>query len=114
VIEEPDDEFADEAEDRPLLPEEREDVLAELEDLETFRVLLEPRGTRGLAIDCEDCGELHYLSWDLLIANLRHLLDSGEMRVHEPAYDPDPADYVSWDYARGYADAVLDADESPG
>ncbi|MDQ1703036.1 MAG: hypothetical protein QOF57_2288, partial [Frankiaceae bacterium] len=40
------------------------------------------------------------------------LLDDGRMRVHEPAYDPDPATYVSWDYARGYADAVLDADTS--
>ena len=29
-------------------------------------------------------------------------------RVHEPAFSPDPADYVSWDYARGFADATLD------
>jgi hypothetical protein len=31
--------------------------------------------------------------------------------VHEPAFAPDPADYVSWDYARGFADGVLTADE---
>jgi hypothetical protein len=98
-------------EDRPLTPDEREDVLAELEDVELFRTLLEGRGIRGIAVDCEDCGETHFLGWDLLAANLRHLLDAGRMRVHEPAYDPDPADYVSWDYARGYTDAVLAADE---
>jgi hypothetical protein len=33
------------------------------------------------------------------------------MRVHEPAYDPDPADYVSYEYARGYMDAVMDAED---
>ena len=39
---------------------------------------------------------------------LRHLLDSGRPRVHEPAYDPDPDRYVTWEYARGYADGVHD------
>jgi hypothetical protein len=29
------------------------------------------------------------------------------MRPHEPAFDPDPAHYVTWEYCRGYADAVL-------
>jgi hypothetical protein len=113
AADEPYDDAGSPDDERPLLPEEREDVLAELEDLASFRALLEPRGARGLAVDCEDCGEMHYLGWDLLVANLRHLLDSGTMRVHEPAFDPDPADYVTWDYARGYADAVLDADDSP-
>ena len=102
----------DDDEPRPLLPHEREDVLAELEELAQFRALLEPRAVRGLAVDCDDCGDVHYLGWDLLEENLRHLLDDGRMRVHEPAYDPDPNEYVSWDYARGYADAVLDLDES--
>jgi len=101
----------DDQEDRPLLPHEREDVLAELEEVATFQALLEERGVRGIAVDCDDCAETHYLGWDLLTANLRHLLDEGRMRVHEPAYDPDPAEYVTWDYARGYADAVLDAEE---
>ena len=27
----------------------------------------------------------------------------------EPAFEPDPSRYVSWEYARGYADAVLEA-----
>lgn len=93
----------------PLSLDEREDVLADLEDLDVFRALLEPRGVRGLVVDCQDCALPHYFGWDLLHGNLRQLLDEGSMRVHEPAYDPDPADYVSWDYARGFADGVLEA-----
>jgi hypothetical protein len=96
----------------PLSPAEREDVLADLEDLEVFRTLLSPRGVRGLVVDCADCEEPHYFGWDLLHGNLRHLLDLGQMRVHEPAFDPDPTLYVSWDYARGFADGVLDSAEN--
>ena len=104
--------FSDEDDDvAPLSAEERDDVLADLEDLEVFQALLEPRGVRGLVVDCEDCEEPHYFAWDLLRSNLRHLLDAGLPRVHEPAYGPDPADYVSWDYARGFADAILSADD---
>ena len=96
----------------PLSPEEREDVLTDLTDLEVYRALLEPRGVRGLVVDCEDCHETHYFGWDLLRGNLRHLLDEGRTRVHEPAFSPDPTDYVSWDYARGFADGALDTAES--
>jgi hypothetical protein len=104
--------FEDEAEDlEPLTAAEREDIVADLEDLEVFQTLLEPRGVRGLVVDCEDCDEPHYFAWDLLRGNLRHLLDEGLPRVHEPAFAPDPSDYVSWDYARGFADGVLTADE---
>jgi hypothetical protein len=95
----------------PLTPIERQEVVADLADLDGFQQLLEDRGIRGLVVDCEDCGEAHYFGWDLLRANLRHLLEIGETRVHEPAHSPDPAAYVSWDYARGYADAVSDADD---
>ncbi|MGI8695993.1 MAG: DUF5319 domain-containing protein [Mycobacteriales bacterium] len=91
----------------PLEPAEREDVLSDLEDLEVFQALLAPRGICGVVVDCEDCGEPHYFGWDLMRSNLRHLLDAGQTRVHEPAYSPVPADYVSWDYARGYADGVM-------
>ena len=96
----------------PLRPDEREEVLSDLADLEVYRALLEPRGVRGLVVDCDDCQEPHYFGWELLRSNLRHLLDVGETRVHEPAFSPDPAEYVSWDYARGYADGVLEASES--
>jgi hypothetical protein len=96
----------------PLAPEEREEILADLADLDVFRTLLEVRGVRGLVVDCDDCHEPHFFEWDLLRGNLRHLLDHGVTRVHEPAFDPDPAEYVSWDYARGFADGVLEASES--
>ena len=96
----------------PLTPEEKQDVVADLADLEVFRTLLEPRGVRGLVVDCDDCAQPHYFGWDLVAANLRHLLDDGQTGVHEPAFSPDPADYVSWDYAHGYADGVMDADEA--
>lgn len=102
---EPDDE------DAPLSAEEREGLLEDLEDLEIFQTLLESRGVRGLVVDCEDCHEAHYFAWELLRGNLRSLLDAGSPHVHEPAYSPDPTDYVSWDYARGFADGVLSADD---
>jgi hypothetical protein len=95
----------------PLTPDEREDVLADLEDLEIFQALLEPRGVRGLVVDCQDCEEPHFFGWDLLRGNLKRLLDQGQPHVHEPAFQPDPAEYVSWDYARGFSDGVLTADE---
>ena len=84
-------------------------MLSDLEDLEVFEALLGGRGTKGLVAACDDCGEPHYVSWPLLRADLRHLLDAGTARVHEPAWAPDPSEYVTWDYARGYADGVLDA-----
>ncbi|WP_445548537.1 MULTISPECIES: DUF5319 domain-containing protein [unclassified Frankia] len=129
VSNEPLDPFADDPEDptaelarldpaedtdllEPLSPQEREEVLAELGDLDVFRTLLEPRGYRGLVVDCEGCAEPHFFSWDLLTGNLRHLLDEGRTRVHEPAYAPDPSCYVSWDYARGYADGVYETSEA--
>jgi hypothetical protein len=102
----------DDEELAPLTPDEVEEIAADLADLEVFQVLLEPRGMRGLVVDCQDCEEPHYFAWDLLRANLRHLLAEGQPRVHEPAFSPDPSEYVSWDYARGFADAVLAADET--
>ena len=98
----------EDAVDEPLAPDEREGVLGDLEDLEVFEALLAPRGVRGLVVDCQDCQEVHYFAWELLRANLRQLLDTGTTRVHEPAWAPALDDYVSWDYARGYADATLE------
>jgi hypothetical protein len=95
----------------PLGPAERDDVLADLGDLEVFRALLEPLGVRGLTVDCGDCGKTHYIDWELLHDNLRNLLEEGLPRVHEPALSPDPVDYVSWEYARGYVDGVIDSEE---
>ncbi len=92
----------------PLTPQEREDVLEDLADLEVFEALLEPRGVRGLVVGCDQCDEPHFFDWALLRDNLRHLLDAGRHRVHEPACGPDPTDYVSWEYARGFTDASLE------
>ena len=102
------DDLNEDAEAEPLTEEERQDVLEDLSDLEIYQALLSPTGIRGLVIECEDCHEPHYFDWDLLRGNLRHLLSSGRPRVHEPAYDPDPDHYVTWEYARGYADGVHD------
>ena len=101
-LEEPDEPM------EPLSDDERSDVEEDLVNLEVYEALLGPAGVRGLVIDCEDCREAHFFDWALLRANLRYLLDSGRPRVHEPAFDPDPDHYVTWEYARGYADGVHD------
>jgi Family of unknown function (DUF5319) len=97
----------------PLSPQDREEVLDDLAELELFQTLLEPRGIRGLVVDCSECETSHYFEWELLRANLRHVLDVGSTRVHEPAYGPDPADYVSWEYAQGFVDGFADAVDRP-
>ena len=56
---------------------------------------------------CDECQQDHYHDWDMLRANLLQLLVDGTVRPHEPAYDPEPDAYVTWDYCRGYADASL-------
>ena len=91
---------------QPLSDEERADVEADLAELADFRATLAPHGVAGIVVECGDCGEQHYFGWDLMAANLRALLGYGRTHVHEPAYEPDPDAYVSWDYARGYTDAV--------
>jgi hypothetical protein len=91
---------------QPLTDDEREDVLADLSELAAFQASLAPQGVAGITVDCADCGEQHFFGWDLMAANLRALLGEGRTHVHEPAYSPDEDAYVSWDYARGYTDAV--------
>jgi hypothetical protein len=86
--------------------EERAGVLDDLAELEIFRTLLEPTGIKGIVVDCPDCDEEHHVDWALMQANLRQLLEEGQTGRHEPPFDPDPDDYVSWDYASGYADGV--------
>ncbi len=91
--------------------DEREQLLEDLADLEVFEALLGARGVRGLSIDCGECDEVHLVDWSLTRANLRSMLAGSPAQVHEPAFDPDPTDYVSWDYARGYTDAVVELDD---
>ncbi|QUQ70705.1 DUF5319 domain-containing protein [Kutzneria sp. CA-103260] len=96
----------DDHEHGPIGEEERAELINDLSDLAVYQALLEPRGVRGVVVDCGDCDEPHYHDWALLRASLEQLLHDGHMRPHEPAFDPDPADYVSWEYCRGYADGV--------
>jgi hypothetical protein len=116
----PPDPFADDPEDParalrdedddhthpPMDDEEREELLSDLGDLAVYQQLLEPRGVRGIVVDCGECDEPHYHDWNLLRASLEQLLNDGHMRPHEPAFDPNPSAYVSWEYCRGYADGV--------
>ena len=71
---------------------ERDEVVADLADLAVYQALLEARGVRGIVVDCGDCGEQHFHEWSLLRASLQQLLEEGQMRPHEPAFDPDPAE----------------------
>ena len=91
-------------EERPLDPEERAALRQDLVDVQVLKEVLEPKGIKGAVFYCPDCGEDHFLAWDLLAGNLQELLEAGESPVHEPAFEPDPNDYVSWDYARGFLD----------
>lgn len=102
---------SDDHPDEPISPDERTELLADLSDLAVYQALLEPRGVRGIVVDCGECDEPHYHDWHLLRASLEQLLSDGRMRPHEPAFDPNPGDYVSWDYCRGFADGVT-ANES--
>jgi hypothetical protein len=98
----PDD--LDPFEEPPLDEGEKEALRRDLIDVQTLKALLGPRGIKGTVFFCPDCNEDHYLAWDLLTGNLQELLDQGESPIHEPAFDPDPDDYVGWDYARGFLD----------
>lgn len=90
----------------PISDTERAALLADLADLALYQELLEPRGRRGIVVDCHDCDEPHFHEWHLLRASLEQLLNDGRMRPHEPAYAPDPDDYVTWEYCRGFADGA--------
>lgn len=84
--------------------DEREALRQDLLDVKTLKTVLGLRGIRGVVVFCPDCDDDHYLGWDLLAGNLQEILESGKPPVHEPAWEPDPDEYVSWDYARGFLD----------
>ncbi|MGH2545399.1 MAG: DUF5319 family protein [Actinomycetota bacterium] len=100
--------MADEEQPQPLEGEERENIQADLEDLESMRGVFEPQGTKGVVIACPDCGSDHYYGWELLQESLQHMLSTGEPRMHEPAFEPKEEDYLLWDYGKGYVDALAD------
>ncbi|MEU4578199.1 DUF5319 domain-containing protein [Nonomuraea sp. ATR24] len=95
----------------PLTAAERDEAITDLADVEVFRSLLEQQGVLGLVLDCPECGEQHFFDWDLLRGNLRQMIELGQPQMHEPAFQPDPAAYVTWEYARGYVDGVIDTEE---
>lgn len=84
-------------------------VRQDLRDLERFEATFAAEGYRGVSVYCHDCEEEHFYPWEMLRENLRVLLETGETPVHEPAFAPDPDQYVPWEYARGYVDALSDA-----
>jgi hypothetical protein len=100
---------AEESPPRPLAPDEREGVEADLEDLDAMRAVFEPQGAKGVVIACSECGSNHFYDWELLRESLEHMIETGEPRMHEPAYQPREDDYVVWDYGKGYVDALADA-----
>ena len=99
----------EEPESQPLTPEERESVRADIDDLDAMRMAFEPQGAKGVVISCSECGSNHFYGWELLRESLEHMLQTGEPRMHEPAYEPREDDYVVWDYGKGYVDALADA-----
>ncbi len=109
------DPIGDPPEDEPgrLDPEEEENVRADLEDLGGMRQIFGPQGVKGVVIACPDCGENHYYEWDLLRENLEHMLQTGEPRMHEPAFEVREEEYIQWDYGKGYLDALVDTGLEP-
>jgi len=101
--------------DEPLEldPEDEENVRADLEDLRGMREVFGPQGVKGVVIACPDCGENHYYEWDLLKENLDHMLQTGEPRMHEPAFEVREDEYIQWDYGKGYVDALVDTGLEP-
>jgi Family of unknown function (DUF5319) len=102
----------DEEPAEPISEEERTELLADLADLAVYEALLAPRHVRGVVVDCAECQSPHYHDWALLRASLEQLLQDGRMRPHEPAFDPNPSDYVSWEYCKGFADGATTTEKT--
>jgi len=96
-----------------LTPDEREDIEADLDDLAAMRGLFGPQGVKGVVVACQDCGSNHFYEWELLRDNLEHMLETGEPRMHEPAFDIVEDEYIQWDYGKGYIDALADTGLEP-
>lgn len=99
--------FDDDTEEfEPLSESERELLEQDLVDLAEFESALAPRGIRGIVVDCVDCQELHYFDWSILRERMEQMLGDGSIPTHEPAADPNPDDYVTWDYCLGFLDGL--------
>lgn len=87
-----------------LTPTESAEAREELDDIRLFQTLLAPHGIRGIVEFCDDCQDVHYFEWEILLAIYEQLLAEGHSQPHEPLLDPDPTEYVTWDYCQGYCD----------
>lgn len=96
-----------------LTPDERADVEADLHDLAAIRGLFASQGVKGVVIACQDCGANHFYEWALLKDNLENMLQTGEPRMHEPAFEIQEEEYIQWDYGKGYIDALADTGLEP-
>ena len=104
----PDDAFDAGSGTTPLPDAESWQVAQDLDDLEAFEQVFAAEGIKGVSMWCHDCQEEHFYRWELLRNSLELLLETGEIPVHEPAFQPNPDEYVPWEYARGYIDALRD------
>ena len=96
-----------------LTPDERADVEADLHDLAAMRGLFASQGVKGVVIACQDCGANHFYEWALLQDNLENMIQTGEPRMHEPAFEIQEEEYIQWDYGKGYIDALVDTGLEP-
>ncbi len=103
----------DERETFGLEPGEEDNVRADLLDLAGMRRTFQGQGVKGVVIACQDCGENHFYEWELLRENLEHMLQTGEPRMHEPAFEVREDEYIQWDYGKGYIDALADTGLEP-
>ncbi|HJE91355.1 MAG TPA: DUF5319 domain-containing protein [Dietzia timorensis] len=90
----------------PLSDQERALLEQDLADLLEFETALAPRGVKGIVIDCVDCQEMHYFDWNILRERMEQMLGDGSIPTHEPAMDPNPDFYVTWDYCLGFLDGL--------
>ena len=102
------EEFEEFDDEHPLDDHESNLVRQDLFDLANFETTFRGEGYRGVSVFCRDCIEEHYYPWDMLRENLTTLLETGDTPVHEPAFQPNPEEYIPWEYARGYVDALQD------
>ena len=103
----------DDEERYELSSDERSDIEADLDDLSAMRTMFSPQGVKGVVIACQDCGANHFYEWELIRDNLEQMLETGEPRMHEPAFDIVEEEYIQWDYGKGYVDALADTGLEP-
>lgn len=90
----------------PLSDDERSALQEDLAIVRECKRVLQPRGMRGIGFLCADCDIMHYYDWDIMAGNIQATLANQLPPVHEPSVQPNPDEYVPWDYALGYLDGL--------